>query len=393
MTLTTLEISLIIIATLLAAAIVYVVFNYKRFQIRAARRANTHHAALLREAEDEIYRLNAVVTDLKEKSAAASSQQPSSTDANPERAQLFDAERMALEQKKFESQQADFAERNRLLWDMSVTIEKERQHIQSIKEHIEEEHRSVTSSIKYAKLIQDAVLPSEEILKESFQDVFLFWKPRDIVSGDFYWMKRIGDTVIFTVADCTGHGVPGAFMSMLGVAFLNEICVDFNSETHPAQILEEMRRKVIVTLKQTNTAAEQKDGMDMGLCILNMKTMKMQFAGANNGMYHVRGSELTEYKPVRNPIGIYLKMRPFENRDVDIQPGDYIYMFSDGYADQFSNDNQKYTSRRLKELLIDINSKTKVASEQASLLNTALELWRGDSDQLDDILIGGYQIR
>ena len=128
-------------------------------------------------------------------------------------------------------------------------------------------------------------------------------------------------------------------------------------------------------------------------CSLNLNTMKMQFAGANNGMYLVRGSELTEYKPVRNPIGIYLKMRPFENRDVDVQHGDYVYMFSDGYADQFSSDNQKYTTRRLKELLADINSKTKVASEQSSLLNTALELWRGDNEQLDDILIGGYQIR
>ncbi len=390
MTLTTLEILLIIIATLLAAAIVYVAVNYRKFLLRATRSANSHHEALLREAEDEIYRLKAVVADLKEKSAVA---QPTPIDVDAERAQLIATEQMTLEQKKLEAQQADLAERNKLLWDMSVTIEKERQHIQSIKDRIEEEHRSVTSSIKYAKLIQEAVLPSEEILKASFQDVFLFWKPRDIVSGDFYWMKRIGDTVIFTVADCTGHGVPGAFMSMLGVAFLNEICVDFNADTHPAQILEEMRRKVVVTLKQTNNAAEQKDGMDMGLCILNLKTMKMQFAGANNGMYHVRGSELTEYKAVRSPIGIYLKMRPFENRDVDIQHGDYIYMFSDGYADQFSSDNQKYTSRRLKELIVDINSKTKVASEQASLLNTALELWRGDFEQLDDILIGGYQIR
>ena len=390
MTLTTLEISLIVIAALLAAAIVYAIFNYKKFLLRATRRVNSLHSALLRESKDEITRLNAVIDDLKQR---PDTPQSTASPATAELAQLIDAEKITLAQKKLESEQQDLAERNKQLWDMSVSIEKERQHIQQIKDKIEEDHRSVTASIKYAKLIQNAVLPSEEILKESFLDVFLFWKPRDIVSGDFYWMKRIGDTVIFTVADCTGHGVPGAFMSMLGVSFLNEICVDFNSETHPAQILEEMRRKVILTLKQTNTAAEQKDGMDMGLCILNLSTMKMQFAGANNGMYHVRGSVLTEYKPVRNPIGIYLKMRPFENRDVDIQHGDYIYMFSDGYADQFSSDNQKYTTRRLKELLTDINSKTKVASEQSSLLNTALDLWRGDNDQLDDILIGGYQIR
>ena len=390
MTLSTLEISLIIIATLLAAAVVYVLFNYRKIVAKAIRRAHRQYSNLLREAEDEITRLKAVNSDIKHQSAAPHT---ATTAADTQIAQLIDAEKVALEQKKLEAQQEKLAERNKMLWDMSVSIEKERQHIQSIKDKIEADHRAVTASITYAKLIQDAVLPSEEILKESFQDVFLFWKPRDIVSGDFYWMKRIGDTVIFTVADCTGHGVPGAFMSMLGVSFLNEICVDFNSSTHPAQILEEMRRKVITTLKQSNNAAEQKDGMDMALCILNLKTMKMQFAGANNGMYLVRGSELTEYKPVRCPIGIYLKLKPFENRDVDVQHGDYIYMFSDGYADQFSNDNQKYTSRRLKQLLIDINSKTKSASEQSSLLNTALELWRGDNDQLDDILIGGYQIR
>ncbi|MBQ5574857.1 MAG: SpoIIE family protein phosphatase [Bacteroidales bacterium] len=390
MTLTTLEILLIIVATLLAAAIVYVIVNYKRLIIKATRRADRHYAALLREAEDENSRLRAVNDDLKQNRTSAP--QPS-TAAAAEMAQLIDTEKFALEQKKLEAQQQELAERNKLLWDMSVTIEKERQHIQEIKDKIEADHRAVTASITYAKLIQNAVLPSEEILKESFQDVFLFWKPRDFVSGDFYWMKRIGDTVIFSVADCTGHGVPGAFMSMLGVAFLNEICVDFKPGTRPSQILEEMRRKVITTLKQTNQAAEQKDGMDMALCILNLNTMKMQFAGANNGMYLVRGDELTEYKPVRCPIGIYLKLKPFENRDVDVQHGDYIYMFSDGYADQFSYDNQKYTSRRLKELIIDINTKTKSASEQSSLLNTALELWRGDNEQLDDILIGGYQIR
>ncbi|MBQ1698192.1 MAG: serine/threonine-protein phosphatase, partial [Bacteroidales bacterium] len=357
---------------------------------KATRRAHRHYANLLREAEDEITRLKAVNSDIKHQSAEP---QTATTAADTQMAQLIDAEKIALEQKKLEAQQEELAERNKMLWDMSVSIEKERQHIQSIKDKIEADHRAVTASITYAKLIQNAVLPSEEILKESFQDVFLFWRPRDIVSGDFYWMKRIGDTVIFTVADCTGHGVPGAFMSMLGVSFLNEICVDFNAETHPAQILEEMRRKVITTLKQSNDAAEQKDGMDMALCILNLNTMKMQFAGANNGMYLVRGDELTEYKPVRCPIGIYLKLKPFENRDVDVQHGDYIYMFSDGYADQFSYDNQKYTSRRLKELIIDINTKTKSAAEQSSLLNTALELWRGDNEQLDDILIGGYQIR
>ena len=387
---TILEIILMVVAAALTVAIVVLISNNKKFRLKAARRIDDQYEALLNKSEGENRRITTLYDDLKSRTAA---DKKASTSSALKIAQTIDVERLIAEQKKLQIEQEDLTERNKNLWDMSVNIEKERQHIQQLKNEIETQHREVTSSIRYAKLIQDAVLPSEEILKESFQDVFLFWKPRDIVSGDFYWMKRIGDTVIFTVADCTGHGVPGAFMSMLGIAFLNEICVDFNSETHPAQILEEMRSKVIATLKQNKgDIFEQKDGMDMGLCLLNLSTMKMQFAGANNGMYHVRGSQLTEYKPVKNPIGIYPRIIPFENRDVDIQHGDYIYMYSDGFSDQFSDQGQKYTARRLRQLLSDINAKTKVASEQAKLLDTAFEQWRGTSKQMDDVLIGGYCI-
>jgi len=389
MNLSALDISLIVVTVLLVALIVYMALNYKKFLMRASRRADRRYSALLRESENEIKRLKAVNAEIKKQQPEA----PQNNDVNSMQLQLHDVEKFMLEQKKLEAAQDELSDRNRLLWDMSVQIEKERQHIQTLKDEIETQHRSVTSSIRYAKLIQNAVLPSEEILKESFEDVFLFWRPRDIVSGDFYWMKRIGDTVIFCVADCTGHGVPGAFMSMLGVAFLNEICVDFNLLTNPARILEEMRTKVIVTLKQADDTSTQKDGMDMGLCILNLTTMKMQFSGANNGMYHVRGTNLSEYKPVRNPIGIYPRMLPFENCEVEVQHGDYVYMYSDGYADQLNGNSHKFTSRRLRELLCEINGKTKSAKEQSDLLNTAIDQWRGNTDQMDDILIGGYCIR
>ena len=387
MTLTTLEIILIIIAVALAAATAYFALSRRKFALKTARHYEEHYTGLLRENESEIRRLSTVNSEIQKLAEPRAIRVPRTVVSEQ------NEETIAAEYKKLEIKQQELTDRNKLLWNMSVSIEKERQHIQKLKNEIESQHRAVTSSIQYAKLIQDAVLPSKEILKESFEDVFLFWRPRDIVSGDFYWMKRIGDTVIFTVADCTGHGVPGAFMSMLGVAFLNEICVDFNSETNPAQILEEMRRKVISTLKQTNNIFEQKDGMDMGLCILNLSTMKMQFAGANNGMYHVRGTTLTEYKAVKNPIAIFPKIMPFENHDVDIQHGDYIYMFSDGYADQFGSDNRKFTFRRLRDLITDINTKTKVASEQAAILENTLTEWRGQREQLDDILIGGYCIR
>ncbi len=391
MNLTILEISLMALALVLMAAMAYIIYRRRRLLLDATRRIERRYAFQLREAQDEIQRLSTINADLARRTNDAAQPSPST---KTELSRFIDTDAIVAEQRKLEQQQLELSERNRQLWDMSLSIEKERKHIQTLKNEIEREHKSVTDSIRYAKLIQNAILPSAEILKESFSDVFLFWRPRDIVSGDFYWMRRIGDTVIFTVADCTGHGVPGAFMSMLGVAFLNEICVDFGPDTHPAQILEQMRTKVITTLKQKNDLTEQKDGMDMGLCVLNLNTMTMQFAGANNGMYLVRGTELTEYKPVKNPIAIYPRMKSFESVDVEIQHGDYIYMFSDGFADQFSGaSNRKYTYGRLKQLLCDINAKTKIAAEQSALLDAAATEWRGTYRQMDDILIGGYCVR
>ncbi|MBQ4407284.1 MAG: SpoIIE family protein phosphatase [Bacteroidales bacterium] len=388
MELSIINIILIIIAVALAVALIYTTYKRKQLVLRAVRRNETRYNTQLREAEGEIRRLATINKNLAEQLEA-----PKRNTFAPKvkASQLVDTESLVIEQKKLEQQQRELSDRNKMLWDMSLSIEKERKHIQTLKNEIEKEHKAVTDSIRYAKLIQNAVLPSQDILKESFQDVFLFWRPKNIVSGDFYWMKRIGDTVIFTVADCTGHGVPGAFMSMLGVAFLNEISVEITDAT-PAQILEEMRRRIIATLRQTTNPLEPKDGMDMAICVLNLKTMKMLFAGADNGMYLVRGTELIEYKAIKNPVAIYPRMKNFENREIDVQHGDYIYMFSDGFQDQLNEKMSKFTSRRFRELLVSINAKTKVASEQAALLNAAIDEWRGTYPQLDDVLVGGYCI-
>ena len=388
MELSIINIILIIIAVALAVALIYTTYKRKQLVLRAVRRNETRYNTQLREAEGEIRRLATINKNLAEQLEA-----PKRNTFAPKvkASQLVDTESLVIEQKKLEQQQRELSDRNKMLWDMSLSIEKERKHIQTLKNEIEKEHKAVTDSIRYAKLIQNAVLPSQDILKESFQDVFLFWRPKNIVSGDFYWMKRIGDTVIFTVADCTGHGVPGAFMSMLGVAFLNEISVEITDAT-PAQILEEMRRRIIATLRQTTNPLEPKDGMDMAICVLNLKTMKMLFAGADNGMYIVRGTELIEYKAIKNPVAIYPRMKNFEDREIDVQHGDYIYMFSDGFQDQLNDERSKFTSRRFRELLVSINAKTKVASEQAALLNAAIDEWRGSCAQLDDILVGGYCI-
>ena len=388
MELSILNIILIIIAVALAVALIYTTYKRKQLVLRAVRRSETRYNTQIREAEGEIRRLVTINKNLSEQL-----EDPKRNTFVPKdnASQIVDTESLVIEQNKLEQQQRELSDRNKMLWDMSLSIEKERKHIQKLKNEIERQHKSVTDSIRYAKLIQNAVLPSQEILKESFQDVFLFWRPKDIVSGDFYWMKRIGDTVIFTVADCTGHGVPGAFMSMLGVAFLNEISVDIADAT-PAQILEEMRRRIIATLRQTTNPLEPKDGMDMAICVLNLKTMKMLFAGADNGMYLVRGTELIEYKAIKNPVAIYPRMKNFENHEIDVQHGDYIYMFSDGFQDQLNEKMSKFTSRRFRELLVSINAKTKVASEQAALLNAAIDEWRGTYPQLDDVLVGGYCI-
>lgn len=384
-----LNIILIAIAVIAVAAYVITNIRNKRYLLKATRRLDNKYTSLLSKAESENRRITTIYNDLKAKSSA---NKP--IDQTSNNVALANVERIAAEQTKLEVQQAELAERNRRLWDMSVTIEKDRQNIQNLKDAIELQHRSITSSIRYAKQIQIASLPSEEILKESFKDTFLLWRPRDIVSGDFYWMKRIGDNVIFTIADCTGHGVPGGFMSMLGVAFLNDICVDFTPETTPAHILELLRNKVITTLKhEDDQHLVQKDGIDMGICILNLTTNKLQFAGANNALYHVRGTTLTEYKPVHNPIGEYPRRIPFENHDVDIRSDDYIYLFTDGFTDQLNFENHKLTPRRLRMLLCDINAKTKTASQQAELLKEAFDKWRKNVRQMDDILIGGYCIK
>ncbi len=202
MALTILDIILIVVAAALAAILIYTTLKRKRLVLQAVRRNEKRYNVQLREAESEIRRLDTINKDLNKKL-----EEPRRSSGNtPSKAsQLIDTEALVIEQKKLEQQQRELTDRNKMLWDMSLSIEKERKHIQKLKNEIEKEHKSVTDSIRYAKLIQNAVLPSKEILKESFLDVFLFWRPKDIVSGDFYWMKRIGDNVRCTGADCTGH--------------------------------------------------------------------------------------------------------------------------------------------------------------------------------------------
>ena len=269
-------------------------------------------------------------------------------------------------------------------------LEQQKQTIQKAYNTIEIKNKNITESINYARRIQNALLPDNDFLTLFPYPHFILFKPRDIVSGDFYWMKKIDNKVIIAVADCTGHGVPGAFVSMLGIAFLNEIVrKEVKSAAH---VLEELRIQVKTSLNQTGNIDEAKDGMDIALCIINTETHHLQFAGANNPLYIVRNNELREIKATRNPIGIYIKEEPFANNELLLQNHEQVYMFSDGYADQFGGEkNSKFFTKRFKQLLTDISNKT--IDEKKQILNTTIEKWKNGRNQIDDILIIGFEIQ
>lgn len=262
--------------------------------------------------------------------------------------------------------------------------------IEEQKNQIAKSHQNIKDSITYAKRIQEAIMPSKKTLDKSFSDYFIFFKPRDIVSGDFYWLKQISDYTVYAVADCTGHGVPGALLSMLGISFLSEIVSKARFDT-PDEILNRLRKKIKSSLKQTEKGIESKDGMDIALCVIDHDSLQLQFAGAYNPIYIIRKGELTEIKATRNPIGAFLKEKPFESNKFKLEKDDLLYTFSDGYSDQFGqNENQKFNKRNFKKLLLKIYDKP--MSEQKEILDDVLKKWKGKTDQTDDIIVMGVRI-
>lgn len=261
------------------------------------------------------------------------------------------------------------------------------------KEVIEEKNNDIMDSILYAKKIQQAILPPEDDFGKLDVEGFILFLPRDIVSGDFYWLGKRNNKVITVAADCTGHGVPGAFLSMLGVTFLNNI-VDAKGMDSASEILNALRDEIISALKQKGQAGEQKDGMDLALCTIDYENMKLEFAGANNPMVLIRDNELSVIKGDRMPIGIHdLADQPFKNNVMEIKKGDIIYTFSDGYQDQFGGpDNKKFMIKKLKELFIDIHKKP--MKEQRDILSNKFFDWivPYGVEQIDDVIVMGIRI-
>jgi len=256
---------------------------------------------------------------------------------------------------------------------------------------IKKQNTKITDSIEYAEKIQKAALPSEKVLSQLFKSHFTLFKPLQIVSGDFYWAVKKYNFIIFAAADCTGHGVPGAFVSMLGISFLNELTL-ISDLRRPDRILEEMRSILKKSFRQTGKENEQTDGIDIALCSINTETNELYFAGANNPAWLIRENKIRELKPIPNPIGIYYKELTFKMETVQLQKDDIIYLFTDGYADQFGGDSskpQKYTVKRFKDLLLKIYKKP--MPEQKEILETDFNNWKKDNKQIDDILIFGIK--
>ena len=295
------------------------------------------------------------------------------------------------ERKKLEQQ---LVENNEEIKSQNVELELQRNIATKQRDEIIEINNEIKSSIRYAENIQKAILTPKILLESLFEDYFVLYLPKDIVSGDFYWVKHVDNKTIVTVADCTGHGVPGAFMSILGVAFLNEI-VNKKDVYFANEILNELREHVVTSLHQIGISGSSQDGMDMAIVIIDETENSLQYAGANNQCWVINEKSLIELCPDKMPVGIHEKMVPFRNNIIDIQKGDFIYLFTDGIADQFGGPQseaggKKFKLKQLKELLISISPLP--LNKQKESIETVFNNWRNDIEQTDDVTIMGLKI-
>lgn len=257
---------------------------------------------------------------------------------------------------------------------------------------IEDQHKDIKDSINYAKRIQEAILPPASIVKQLFPQSFVLYMPKDVVSGDFYWVEPWGEKVFFAAVDCTGHGVPGAFMSIVGYNLLDK-AVNELGLSRPSLVLNSLSKEIGKTLRQTGSDSEVKDGMDLAVCALNPKTLMLEYAGAFNPLYIVRDGKIIETASDKIPIGTYMDgdFKNYTNHEIQLQKGDTIYIFTDGYADQFGGEKgKKFKYKSLQQLLISLQGKP--MAEQKDILYTTIQNWKGNLEQVDDILVMGVMV-
>ena len=265
---------------------------------------------------------------------------------------------------------------------------KQKAIIEHQKDLVEEKQKEILDSMNYAKRLQEAILPPAAFVETHLPESFIFYKPKDIVAGDFYWMEVKGDSVFIAAADCTGHGVPGAMVSVVCSNALNRAVLEFGI-TDPGKILDKTRELVLDTFSRSDK--DVKDGMDISLACVNKQTSEVKWAGANNPLWYIANKEVKEIKPDKQAIGKTENPQPFVTHSLKLQKGDILFLFTDGYADQFGGDKgKKIKSKPLKEILVKNSSLS--AIEQKEKLEVAFTEWKGNIEQVDDVCIIGVRL-
>jgi len=262
--------------------------------------------------------------------------------------------------------------------------------VEKQKSELEIRERNITDSLNYAQRIQEALLPSEDYFRKFFTESFIFYKPKDIVSGDFYWIGEKNGRIFIVAADCTGHGVPGALMSMIGLEIIEKTINEDNIEV-PSAILAVLNKGLEKTFsREKNIGTIIRDGMDIGLCVIDLKKKKIEYAGAFLPLYLLRDDSLIEIKGDKLIIGMNPSGMSYENHEIDLMEDDILYLFSDGYADQFGgSENKKFMYRRFRYLLTTIHHFP--VNDQKSVLEESIRTWMGSTSQLDDMMVIGFK--
>lgn len=277
---------------------------------------------------------------------------------------------------------------------ISTLVKKEiklKEKIREQRDMILDQQKDIIDDIQYSKLIQEAVLPTKEFMDKVLPPYFILSMPKSIVSGDFYWVEKHEDDIIVACVDCTGHGISGSFMHMIGTIAINEIVNKGNFE-NASDILEQLRENVINALKQTGEEGEVSNGMDIALCIINMHDYSLQYAGAYNPLYLIRNNELMIVDADRMPIGIHFKStNPFVNHNIRIEEGDMLYLFTDGFIDQFGGPHgKKLRIKPFQQVLMDVCPKP--MDIQKEELISFFSKWKGNNPQIDDVMVMGLRI-
>jgi len=270
---------------------------------------------------------------------------------------------------------------------LAVTLEE----LTETKKLVDAQNKSITDSINYAQRIQHALIPNNEEIRSHFKDAFVYFKAKDVVSGDFPWLYKKGKYTYIAAVDCTGHGVPGAMMSLIGNLLLKDLVN--KEDVDPATLLYDLHWGVVKTLKQDEEGNKTADGMDVAMCRIDAESNEVQYAGAHRPLYHIRNGELEQFKGDKYPIGgnQYEGKNSFSNHIISFEEGDSIYFFSDGFTDQFGGPDQlKFGPKRTRELLLG-NSHLQMI-EQHDKVKETFESWQGENSQIDDVLLIGIKL-